>query len=110
MASPTCPLDIVPTLSNLFGLEYDSRLLMGRDALSDASPLVVFNSRSWITDLGRYNADKNEFTPAVSESEIPEGYVESVCAKVDAKFTVSEKILDTDYYRVLWQESGMEIK
>lgn len=108
--APTCPLDIVPTLSNLFGIEYDSRLLMGRDALSDSDPLVVFNTRSWITDLGRYNADKDEFIPSVSEEQIPEGYIESVCTKVDAKFAVSEKILDTDYYRVLWQKSGMEIK
>ncbi|MBR6735650.1 MAG: sulfatase-like hydrolase/transferase, partial [Oscillospiraceae bacterium] len=110
VTAPASPLDIVPTLSNLFGLEYDSRLLVGRDALSDASPLVVFNNRSWMTELGRYNADRDEFTPNVTGSEIPEGYVESMCARVDAKFTVSEKILDTDYYRVLWEKSGLEVK
>lgn len=27
-------MDILPTLSNMFGLEYDSRLLMGRDIFS----------------------------------------------------------------------------
>ena len=29
-------IDILPTVSNLLGLEYDSRLLVGRDILSDS--------------------------------------------------------------------------
>ena len=28
-------LDVMPTLANLFGLEYDSRLMAGRDILSE---------------------------------------------------------------------------
>ena len=32
--TPCSAIDIVPTLSNLFGLEYDSRLLSGRDILA----------------------------------------------------------------------------
>mgnify|MGYP000568022791 CR=1 FL=1 len=35
-------LDLLPTLSNLFGLEYDSRLMMGSDILSDEPALVIF--------------------------------------------------------------------
>jgi phosphoglycerol transferase MdoB-like AlkP superfamily enzyme len=34
-------LDIMPTLANLFGLDYDSRLVMGRDILSDSDALVI---------------------------------------------------------------------
>ena len=36
---PTSPLDILPTLLNLFGCEWDSRLYIGRDVLSDAEGL-----------------------------------------------------------------------
>ena len=43
-------LDILPTMLNLFGVEFDSRLLMGRDLLSSASPLVIYSNRSFITD------------------------------------------------------------
>ena len=45
-------LDVMPTLSNLFGLEYDSRLLMGQDILSDAPGLVIFSVFSEIFILG----------------------------------------------------------
>ena len=41
-------LDIAPTLSNLFGLEYDSRLMMGTDILSDQAGLVIFSNYSFI--------------------------------------------------------------
>lgn len=43
-------LDILPTILNLFGVDYDSRLLIGKDILSDSDPLVIFSDRSFITD------------------------------------------------------------
>jgi phosphoglycerol transferase MdoB-like AlkP superfamily enzyme len=94
------PIDILPTISNLMGIEYDSRLLMGRDIFSDAPPLVVFSNRSWITDAGRYNSQTGEFTPA-DGVVIPDGYAKQVSSKVKAMFTYSAKILDTDYYSVV---------
>ncbi|MBI2889119.1 MAG: LTA synthase family protein [Candidatus Liptonbacteria bacterium] len=92
---PAFTLDILPTLSNLFGLEYDSRLLMGRDVFGDAPPLVMFLNRSWITDKARYNstvARKNE----VEENA---AYEEAINGIVADKFKYSTKILETDYYR-----------
>lgn len=47
-----CQVDILPTISNLLGLEYDSRMLSGTDILSDSTPLVAFNSGSWLTRSG----------------------------------------------------------
>lgn len=35
-------VDILPTISNLLGLEYDSRLMVGQDILSDSEQLVCF--------------------------------------------------------------------
>ena len=43
-------LDLLPTMLNLFGVEFDSRLLMGNDLLSNASPLVIYSNRSFITE------------------------------------------------------------
>ncbi len=43
-------LDLLPTMLNLFGVEFDSRLLMGRDLLSTASPLIIYSNRSFITE------------------------------------------------------------
>lgn len=91
-------LDILPTVLNLFGIEYDSRLLIGRDILSNASPLVIFSDRSFITDKGRYNAIKEEFIPN-ENTEIEEGYVQKINNIIYKKYQMSRLILENDYYR-----------
>lgn len=45
-------LDILPTLSNMLGLEYDSRMLAGTDVFGNKEPFVVFADRSWISQNG----------------------------------------------------------
>lgn len=98
---PCSSIDVMPTICNLFGLEYDSRLYMGKDILSDAEPLVVFNDRSFITDKITYNASakkgQNKVTYLTNE-ELPEGYVSDKISTVNNMFKVSKAILDTDYY------------
>lgn len=95
---PCSSLDILPTISNLLGLEYDSRLLMGRDMFSDSDPLIIFANRSRITDKAKYNAKTKELTPLTDE-EVTEEYVKSINKLVSDKFTYSAKLLDEDYYR-----------
>lgn len=98
---PCSSLDILPTLSNLFGLEYDSRLLMGRDILSDAPALVVLSDHSFITDLGRYDAVADVFTPNPGAS-VPEGYAAEQARQVNEMFEYSKRVLEQDYYGVLF--------
>lgn len=98
---PCSSLDILPTLSNLFGLEYDSRLLMGRDILSDAPALVVLSDRSFITDLGRYDSQSDTFTPNEGAT-VPEGYAIERIQEVNDMFQYSKLILEQDYYGVLF--------
>lgn len=95
---PCYSVDILPTLSNLFGLTYDSRLLAGRDILSDAPGLVIFNNRSFLTDKGRYNAKTDEFTPNEGV-EVPEDYASTIYKEARSIMSSSEKILFNDYYR-----------
>ncbi len=94
---PCCSLDILPTLSNLFGLPYDSRLLMGRDIFSDSEGLVVFSDHSWLSEKGSYNADTNTFT-AASGTEVSQDYAANMMALVNNMFTYSARILENDYY------------
>lgn len=95
---PASSLDIIPTLSNLLGLKYDSRLLMGRDIFSDSPPLVIFRNKSFITEKGFYNAMTGEFTPSGGE-DVDEEYIEQIKNMVERKFYYSVKILVKDYYR-----------
>lgn len=91
-------LDILPTVLNLFGIDFDSRLLMGRDLLSNSDGLVIFNDRSWITDKGKYNASTKVFTP-FNNKQVDEDYIESINTKVYNKFVISKNILETNYYK-----------
>ena len=100
---PCSHLDLLPTLSNLFGLEFDSRLYMGRDVFSDAQPLVMFRNRSWITDEAQYNSQtrKAEFYGAAGSDD---AYVKAINSEVGNRFAVSTRILENDYWRILFGE------
>jgi len=97
---PCASMDILPTLSNLMGIEYDSRLLMGRDIMSDAPPLVVFSNWSWLTDKARYNSKARKLTLAEGQNEsvVTKEYRADIARQVNNKFTYSTKILDKNYY------------
>ena len=99
--APCSHLDLLPTLSNLFGLEFDSRLYMGRDVLSDAPALVMFRNRSWITDYAMYNYKTKKATN-LTDVEVTDDYIKSVNKEVSNRFTVSTRILDNDYWAILF--------
>lgn len=92
-----CGLDLLPTIYNLFGIEYDSRLLMGRDMFSNSEGLVMLSDRSWITDKGRYNSVTGKFISHSGEN-IDESYIEEINNVVNNKFSMSSLILDNNYY------------
>ena len=94
-------LDVMPTLANLFGLEYDSRLMAGRDILSDEPGLVIFSNYSFLTDLGAYNSTTDVFTMWDGSEPDPD-YVAERVAEVQNRVAYSASILDNDYYRVLF--------
>ena len=93
-------LDIMPTLCNLFGISYDSRVFMGQDIFSDASPLVMFANQSFITDLASYNSKTGEVVN-FSQEDLPEEYIKRINSIVKNKFNISESILKYDYYSYL---------
>lgn len=93
-------LDILPTVSNLMGLPFDSRMMVGQDILSDSEGMVLFNDRSFITDRCSYNANTGEVR-SIDGSKIDDNYVESKIAQVKNKFNMAENICDYDYYRYI---------
>ncbi len=102
---PTGSLDILPTLCNLFGLDYDSRLLVGRDVFSKQEALVFWPDHSWKTEKGQWNAANpgNEFTPVQGE-EISQAYLEKIRRLVNNKLSYSQKLLHlkTDFFQLIF--------
>lgn len=105
--TPTSSVDILPTLCNLFGVEWDSRLYVGRDVLSDALPLVFFGNYDWKTDLGHYSSTSNTFTPADENALIPEDYVKQISSIVRNRMTFSKSVLSCDYYTHVYDAALM---
>jgi len=100
--SPTSSLDILPTLSNLFGTEYDSRLFIGRDVFSQAPALVFNDYYDWKSDYGTYYAAQGKFIPKEGVT-VPEGHIEAMKAQVRNKILYGRLVLETDYFRYLFE-------
>ena len=101
-------MDIVPTLSNLFGLEYDSRLLMGHDIFSDTPPFVVLKSANVITDKLKYRSDTNTAVTLDGQS-VSDEEAAKVRKQLQDEVRYSALMLDKDYYRrVLPPEDSAE--
>ena len=111
VTEPCSAVDIVPTLSNLFGLEYDSRLLSGRDVLdkdydagsaSGSIPLVILptsSGNSWATAAGVFEASTRTFNarPGVT---VEDDYVSRVNNIVALQYNYAQQLIARDYYRV----------
>ena len=93
-------LDFIPTILNLFNVDYDSRLITGKDIFAPNEGLVFFTDRSWISDKGRYNAANGVFTPS-TEEEVSPDYVKNMSSVVSARINTSKLIMENDYYRIV---------
>lgn len=102
---PTYSLDILPTLCNLFGVDYDSRLLVGRDVFSDADALVIWPEYNWKTSAGYYNYTRKEFIPTDPSLEVSKTYIDSINTVVKNKITYSKAFLNYDYFHILFGDS-----
>ncbi|MBQ6991692.1 MAG: sulfatase-like hydrolase/transferase [Clostridia bacterium] len=96
-------IDILPTLLNLFGIEYDSRLIIGKDILSDQEGLAIFSNRSWVSDYGTYYEATKEFIPKKGKT-VEDGYVDKINTEVANKFTMSNLFIKYKIYDLLLEE------
>jgi len=112
--TPCSTIDIIPTLSNLFGIEFDSRLLSGHDIfatnytanrVSSSMPLVILpgpdgSRKNWITAAGSYNAYTGEFTPNAGVI-VDATYVDDVNRLVDLQYTYAKALIQYDFYNLV---------
>ena len=91
-------IDVLPTIYNLFGVQYDSRLIIGNDILSTEEGLAIFGNSSWVSDKGTYYARTGEFV-AKDGIDVGEDYIKYMNRVVSNKITMSRYIMQNDYYR-----------
>lgn len=101
-----CNVDILPTILNLWGFDFDSRLLAGTDIFSDGPHAAVLIDRSFLTDQVWFNSNTRELRYLVDESKIPEDYVENMNRYIASRFDFSAQVLRQDYYRFVFGEKS----
>ena len=90
-------IDVLPTIYNLFGVQYDSRLIIGKDILSTEPGLAIFGNSSWVSDKGTYFSSSNKFV--AKDEEVSDDYIKYMNNVVSNKIIMSKYIMTNDYYR-----------
>lgn len=90
--------DILPTLLNLFGVEYDSRLLAGTDVLSNSTHVAVLADGSFLTKDFRFDSGNEEIIVSEGCEEPTEETISRYRTYVNNKFAISTNILNSNYY------------
>ena len=98
VTSPVSAIDILPTLANLFGTEYDSRLFPGRDVFSNTEPLVFNLNYDWKTDKGSFINATKTFTPTDPSETVSDEYISRIRSLVRNKINYMTGFLKTDYF------------
>lgn len=94
-----CNNDILPTILNLWGFEYDSRLLAGTDVFSDGEHIAVLRNQSFFNDTLWFDSSTGNIIWQGEEQD--PAIVDTLIRKIKNQFNLSEKILNMDYYRYI---------
>ena len=104
---PCTNVDILPTILNLFNIDYDSRLYAGTDIFAKGDHIAQLYNRNFISDYVRYNntTGKAEWlidTENYSDEQL-NAYLESAIKVVRNRYAMSVEIEDTDFYGFLFE-------
>lgn len=98
----TSYVNILPTVANLFGLNYDPRLYMGTDLLSkDYKSLVVFADGSWKNEYAYYNASKSDIEYFTDKTYSIEE-LQQINNNISNKINMSSLAIKNNYFNYLY--------
>ena len=93
----TSPLDILPTLANMFGLEYDARTVFGKDIFDESYHGFYFDNAGYYnTDDYYYDSNYDELVltnPNMTEEEARKELNEYIL-----RLNVARTIIETDFF------------
>lgn len=105
----TSYINILPTLANLFNLEYDPRLYLGTDLLSsDYESRVVFADGSWKNENYYYDATKNKVTN-FTDKELSLDELKLINDDINTKINVSNNAIKNNYFDYLEEKLNPKV-
>jgi len=95
-------LDVIPTIYNLFGLDYDSRLLMGTDLLSNSNSIAIMGDNSWVNDYCKYYSINGSYE-VTGDMNVGDSYIEIINKKIVNLQKISKMIMKNNYYEFVYE-------
>ena len=100
--SYTSYINILPTVANLFDLDYDPRLYMGSDLLSkDYESMVIFADGSWKNEYAYYNASRSSIEYYTDKTYTIEE-LQNINNKIDLKIKMSSLAIKNNFFNYLY--------
>ena len=102
----TSYVNVLPTVANLFNLDYDPRLYMGTDLLSSSyQNRVVFADGSWQTPVGFYYASTGRIS-YFNDDRYTNDEIVNINTDVDNMIKYSNLAIKTNYFEHLFNEKN----
>lgn len=99
----TSLIDLLPTLLNMFDVNYDPRLYFGNDIFSDYDHKAYFADGSWQDEIGYYSASKGKFTPKDENNTYTNEEIININREISTKQQMSALAIKNDYYNYLFK-------
>lgn len=100
----TSYMNLLPTIANLFNLDYDPRLYFGEDLFSkDFSNRIVFPNDSWEDSIARYDSNAGKINYLGQEKYSLEE-IKKINYDISLKKKMSTLAIKKDYFSVLEKE------
>lgn len=97
----TSYMNILPTLANLFDLDYDPRLYAGHDLLSADYPnYVVFADGSWQSDIAYYSASTGRIT-YYGDEKYTSDEIQEINKRIRNEIKMDNLAIQTNYFEYL---------
>ncbi len=107
----TTIVNILPTLANLFDLDYDPRLYMGTDLFSsDYQSLAVFADGSWVNEIAYYDASNSKVTYKNSTNTIADDTIININQDINNRLKMSALAIRKDYFNYLEEAKNKYIE
>ena len=99
----TSYMNIVPTIANLFNLDYDPRLYAGYDILSpDYEDRVVFSDGSWQDKKAFYNVVTGKLTYVNPNDTYTVDEIKAINNSVKMRIDMSNLAIKTNYFNYIY--------
>lgn len=98
----TTIIDLLPTLLNMFDMEYDPRLYLGTDIMSEShESRAVFADGSWQNEYGFYYAPSSKMTYSQDEFTYTKEELKNINSEISTRQKMSTNAIKKNYFNYL---------